>query len=88
MKTIVTFELSDVAYRCGIATSDIVEFINDEWILPHDRERLLFDEEDIARIILISDLKVQFGVNDEAVPIILHLLDQLKSLSHLVKNNS
>ena len=37
----------------------------------------MFDEEDVCRILLIHDLKDKFGVNDEAVPVILHLVDQL-----------
>lgn len=37
----------------------------------------LLDEEDLARAKLIRELQEVFGVNDEAIPIILHLLDQL-----------
>ena len=44
---------------------------------PKELDRLGFDEEDLARIQLIQELREDFGVNDEAVPIILHLIDQL-----------
>lgn len=35
------------------------------------------DMEDIARMLLIRDLKEDFGVNDESIPVILYLIDQL-----------
>jgi chaperone modulatory protein CbpM len=38
------------------------------------------DDEDLARIRLIRDLKEDFGVNDEGMSIILHLLDQLNRI--------
>jgi chaperone modulatory protein CbpM len=35
---------------------------------------------------LIRDLKADFGVNDEGIGIILHLLDQLYGLRYLVRD--
>jgi chaperone modulatory protein CbpM len=70
------------AYRCGLNQEDILQFISYEWVVPLDMENILFDEADIARIILISDLKEELGVNDEGVPIILHLIDQINHLHH------
>jgi chaperone modulatory protein CbpM len=68
----------------------ICECIEREWIIPSNAEEKLLDQEDVARILLIKDLKEVFGVNDEAIPIILHLIDQinvLKSeLSHYMKS--
>ena len=39
-----------------------------------------FSDMDVARAHLIRDLKGDFGVNDEGVDIILHLVDQLHGL--------
>lgn len=75
-----TFEITEVAYRCRINTEDILLFISYEWLLPVDPQNLLFDEDDISRILLISDLRLQMGVNNEGIPIILHLIDQLNHL--------
>ena len=61
----------------GIDEQRVVHYIHNEWIAPVEPSRL--DEEDIARARLITELQEVFGVNDEAVPIILHLLDQLYS---------
>jgi chaperone modulatory protein CbpM len=38
---------------------------------------MTFSDIDVARARLIQELKNGFGVNDEGVDIILHLLDQL-----------
>jgi chaperone modulatory protein CbpM len=68
----------------------ICDCIEREWITPCDCEERLLDKEDIARILLIKDLKEIFEVNDESIPVILHLIDQiywLKSrLNHYMKS--
>ena len=53
----------------------MVALIEREWVSPAAPDSL--DEEDIARIHLIQELRIDFGANDEAIPIILHLMDQL-----------
>ena len=83
MKTIITFKIKEAAIQCGVNPEVIEQFINDEWVNPLDPKELKLDEEDIARIQLIWELKKDLGVNDEAVPIILHLIDELNHL-HLV----
>lgn len=72
-------EISDI---CGIPSTIIVHFIEEEWVSPIDQELKMLDEEDVCRILLINDLKERFGVNDEAVPVILHLVDQLNFIIH------
>ncbi len=69
--------LNEVSEICNIPTEIIIHFIEEEWINPIDLELKMLDEEDVCRILLIHDLKDKFGVNDEAVPVILHLVDQL-----------
>jgi hypothetical protein len=64
----------------------IYECIEREWIIPSDTEETLLDKEDIARILLIKDLKEEFGVNDESIPIILHLVDQIHWLKSRLSN--
>jgi len=69
--------LNEISEICGIPSTLIVHFIKEEWVNPIDQELVMLDEEDVCRILLINDLKEKFGVNDEAVPVILHLVDQL-----------
>jgi len=77
MKIILLDEASRI---CNVSTDVIHHFIEEEWINPLKRETLEMDDEDLARIRLIRDLKEDFGVNDEGMSIILHLLDQLNRI--------
>lgn len=72
--------LVEAADQCGLQPETIQRFVSLAWISPLDPEELRFDAEDIARARLIHELQRDFGVNDEAVPVILHLLDQLHYL--------
>ena len=55
------------------------------WLVRRDQEGAgSFSEIDVARVRLIRDLG-QLGVNDEAVPIILHLIDQLHGLRRTLR---
>ena len=69
-----TFNFAQASERTGISESVIILYVEREWISPAEPQRL--DEEDLARALLIRDLEA-LGVNPEAVPLILHLLDQL-----------
>lgn len=76
MKTVTTYQIIDASKNCGVDSNVILQFIKQEWITPFDKALMQFDEEDIERIKLIAELQ-DLGVNDDAVPIILHLIDQL-----------
>lgn len=52
------------------------------WLSPIEAD--VFSEADLARARLICDLQRGFGCNDEAVPIILHLLDQVHGLRQMI----
>ena len=69
--------LIEAASQCGLPVETMSRFVSFHWVIPADREQHYFDEEDIARARLIHQLQEEFGVNNEAVPIILQLLDQL-----------
>jgi chaperone modulatory protein CbpM len=84
MKLPLRRKIEEVSQISGLADEIIIQFINEEWIHPIDIETRMFDEEDLSRILLIHDLRERFGVNDEAVPVILHLIDQL---NFIINNN-
>jgi chaperone modulatory protein CbpM len=51
------------------------------WLIPPQTEpEVAFAEIDVARAHLICELRQDFGVNDEGVAVILHLLDQVHDL--------
>lgn len=82
MKLPLRRNLDEASKVCGIESQVIIHFIEEEWVQPIDLEMKMLDEEDISRILLISDLQKKFGVNDEAIPVILHLVDQLNYIIH------
>ena len=75
-----TFELTEAATLFHLDSNDILEFIQNEWLQPKDPFEILFDQEDLNRLQFIIDLKNDFEANDQSIPIILHLVDQLKYL--------
>lgn len=82
-KSIMNIKEINLNYR--LSETFIIECIESKWISPCDCEKNLLDEEDLARLLLIRDLKEDFGVNNEAVPIILHLIDEIHALQSQVK---
>ena len=72
-----TFTYIEIEESTGLARGSLVIWIEREWIAPADPESQRLDEEDVARIRLIRELREDFGANDEAIPLILHLLDQI-----------
>lgn len=62
----------------GMEHNTLNAWIEEEWLIPSNSSvELTFSEIDIARAQLIRDLQADFGVNDEGVGVILHLVDQL-----------
>jgi chaperone modulatory protein CbpM len=80
-------ETREFVARSHLNTSTLNAWIEAEWLAPVTAHKtLLFSEVDLARARLIQDLKVDFGVNDEGIAIVLHLLDQLHGLRCLVRD--
>ncbi|CUW48148.1 hypothetical protein IFJ82_03785 [Novacetimonas hansenii] len=62
----------------GVPADEIQHWIDSEWLRPEGAPgHYLFREIDEARAILIRELRHDLGVNEEGVPIVLSLLDQL-----------
>lgn len=58
-------------------------WVHEGWIRPAlGDEGPLFDDLDIARIRLICDLRKEMSLPEDAVPMVLSLLDQLHGLRH------
>ena len=64
---------------------ELVRWVENRWILPEEAseqigERWVFHEVDVARVELILDIRREFAVDDEALSLVLGLLDQVYSL--------
>lgn len=77
-----TYRLIEVMEFTGLERGEIAVYIENQWIQPCERQgiEIRFDDEDVARIHLIEELRRDFEINDEAIPLVLHLIDQIHAL--------
>jgi chaperone modulatory protein CbpM len=74
-----TFE--ELVAEIELAPAELTAWIEQEWVLPtRQGETHVFNEADVARVRLICELRRDMAVNDEAVPVVLQLLDQIYAL--------
>ena len=72
--------------RARIDQQTLEVWLHEEWIIPNRLSTdMEFTEMDMARALLIVDLKERLGVNDDGVGVILHLVDQIHGLRQLVQ---
>ncbi len=65
----------------GMGDETLTAWIEEEWLIPGGSvAEMSFSEIDIARARLVRDLKMDLGVNDEGVGVILNLVDQLHGM--------
>ncbi len=80
------YRVHEIVESYQIGSDFISHCLKCQWIVrqagPKAEE---LDEEDLSRLLLIQDLKNVFEVNDESIPVILHLLDELHYLRKKLK---
>jgi chaperone modulatory protein CbpM len=56
-------------------------WLEQRWLIPEATDSGAgFNDREVARARLIQDLEGDFGVNDEGIDVILHLIDQLHGM--------
>jgi len=71
-----TMEQLCLEIRCS--RGDLIAWVEQRWIKPvRQGDEILFDEADAARARLIDELRRNLSIDDEAMPVVLGLLDQL-----------
>lgn len=68
-----------------LTRDELVEFVESGWLKPKEEGqaasgRFVFLKVDVARAQFITDLRHSMRVNDEAVPVILSLVEQVHTL--------
>jgi chaperone modulatory protein CbpM len=67
--------------RTHLDSGTLEIWIRESWICPDcTAPERTFTDMDLARANLIRDLKMNMGVNDEGLDVILHLIDQMHGL--------
>src|SRR6202045_4511770 len=65
----------------GLDRGDLIRWVENRWVLPERRdETWIFHEVDVARIELILEIRHEFAIDEEALPLVLGLLDQVYDL--------
>jgi len=71
----------------GLDAAELARWIEARWVLPeHAGEGYVFHEVDVARIHLIVELRREFLIDEEAMPVVLNLLDQVYALRSRLKS--
>ncbi len=84
-RVLATFE--EVVAEVKVDEVELAAWIDQNWVLPVEHEgRLLFDEADVARVSLIAELQHDLEVGEEAMPVVLRLLDQVYALRRALTN--
>jgi len=83
MARAVAKDLNAACEESGVQREVILRYVEKQWI--HSGEETGWMDEDIRRAHLIVELQRDFGVNDDAIPIILHLIDQLHAMQRVLK---
>ena len=70
----------------GLEAVELERWIRARWVLPERTDGgYYFHEIDVARIHLIVELRHELLINDEAMPVVLNLLDQVYALRNRLK---
>ena len=65
----------------GLERRELVRWVENRWVLPERHaESWVFHEVDVARVELIFEIRRDFAIDDEAMELVLGLLDQVYSL--------
>ena len=72
-----------VALFDGLREADVLTWVERGWVRPDDE---VFHEIDVARVRLIYDLMFRMDLRDDAIPLILSLLDQVYELRGVVRS--
>jgi chaperone modulatory protein CbpM len=81
----VSVETREFLVTAHLKAEALDAWIDAGWLVPRaDGERRQFSEVDLARVRLIQDLQ-DLGINDDAIPVILDLIDQLHGLRRVLR---
>jgi chaperone modulatory protein CbpM len=65
----------------GVERRELVQWVENRWVLPERRDRTwIFHEVDVARVELILEIRKEFAIEEDALSLVLGLLDQVYDL--------
>lgn len=74
------------AREAGVTRAALRLWVEAGWVRPAEGETgAVFDELDLARARLVARLRDDLGLDDEALPVVLSLIDQVHGLRRRVR---
>jgi chaperone modulatory protein CbpM len=75
-----------IALVGGLEERELRRWIEERWVRPEPADGgYLFGEVDVARVRLILELSHELAIDEEAMPVVLRLLDQVYELRRRLK---
>jgi chaperone modulatory protein CbpM len=66
---------------------ELLAWVERRWVLPaRDDQGYVFDDVDLARLRLICDMQRELSIDEDTVPLILSLLDQVYTLRRAMRD--
>ena len=79
--------ISVTALFPGLSQVELIHWVERGWVIPDTAEAgLVFHEIDVARVRLIHDLRSDMDVGEDAIALVLSLLDQVYELRSRMKS--
>lgn len=79
-------DFDEVVRRLRLERVELEAWVAQQWVLPEKKdEKFFFDEADLARLELIYELRYDLMVNEEAIPLVLGLMDQLYATRRMLR---
>jgi len=70
----------------GLQEAELRRWIDERWVRPERAAAgFVFREVDVARVRLIVELRHELAIDEEALPVVLQLLDQVYALRRRLK---
>lgn len=77
--------LEQVQEEARLSRIELTGWIENRWVRPAREEGgYVFDDADVARVRLICELRRDLEIDEEAIPVVLSLLDQVYALRRAV----
>jgi len=65
----------------GLDRRELVHWVENRWVLPErQQDTWIFHEVDVARVELILEIRQEFAIDEDALPLVLGLIDQVYDL--------
>jgi len=79
--------LADIVVDFGLPREELLSWIERRWVLPLDQSgEYVFAEGDVARVQMIVELRRDLAIDEEAMSVVLDLLDKLYGLRRQMRD--